>query len=564
MTSAQGPNDPKQPAPPADPTGDGGNGGKGGGLPPNLPEPVIEPRSRWLPSLVWVIPLVAALIGVILVVKTVSSRGPTVTISFVSAEGLEPGKTKVKFKDVDIGTVKTITLSKDHSRVLVDVQLTKEATDFAVQDTRFWVVRPRVAASGVTGLSTLLSGAYIGVDAGKSTEDQSYFVGLETPPAVTGDQKGHTFTLHGESLGSLDIGSPVYYRRVQVGQVVAFSLDKDGTGVTLQVFVNAPYDQHVGTNSRWWHASGVDLRLDSSGFTLNTQSLATVMLGGIAFQTPPNQESGPQAQNNATFRLASDQADAMRDPDGQAVHVVMNFNQSLRGLSVGAPVDFRGIVLGQVTGIGVQYDPKSHSFMMPVTIDLYPDRLNRRAKQLLPEQGTVASQDMLQLLAKRGLRGQLRTGNLLTSQLYVALDFFPKSPPAQVNVNAEPIELPTVPNTLDELQLQIADIADIARKIDKIPFDQIGNNLNGSLKQANALFDRLDKEVVPEMRDTLTQAKKTFNEAQSTLQSDSPIQSDTRAAMQELTRTLQSLNALADYLERHPESLVHGKSGDRP
>jgi len=560
MTSAQGPNDPKQPAPPSDNPGDG-NKGKGGGLPPNLPDPVIEPRSRWLPSLVWVIPLVAALIGVILVVTTVSSRGPTVTISFVSAEGLEPGKTKVKFKDVDIGTVKTITLSKDHSRVLVDVQLTKEATDFAVKDTRFWVVRPRVAASGVTGLSTLLSGAYIGVDAGKSTDDQTYFIGLETPPAVTGDQKGHTFTLHGESLGSLDIGSPVYYRRVQVGQVVAFSLDKDGTGVTLQVFVTSPYDQYVGSNARWWHASGVDLRLDSSGFTLNTQSLATVVLGGIAFQTPPNQQSGPQAQNNTTFRLAGDQADAMRDPDGQPVHVVMNFNQSLRGLSVGAPVDFRGIVLGQVTGIGVQYDPKSHAFMMPVTIDLYPDRLGRRAKQALPEQGTTASQDMLQLLVKRGLRGQLRTGNLLTSQLYIALDFFPKAPPAKVNVANDPLELPTVPNTLDELQLQIADIA---RKIDKIPFDEIGTNLNGSLKNANALFDKLDKEVMPEMRDTLTQAKKTFGQAQSTLQSDSPLQSDVHHALQELTRTLQSLNSLADYLERHPESLLRGKSGDKP
>jgi paraquat-inducible protein B len=559
MTSGQGPNDPKQPEPPAKSNGDNGKGG--GGLPPNLPEPVIEPRSRWLPSLVWVIPLVAALIGVILVVKTVSSRGPTVTISFVSAEGLEPGKTKVKFKDVDIGTVKSITLSKDHSRVLADVQLTKEATDFAVKDTRFWVVRPRVAASGVTGLSTLLSGAYIGVDAGRSTDDQTYFVGLETPPAVTGDQKGHTFTLHGESLGSLDIGSPVYYRRVQVGQVVAFSLDKDGTGVTLQVFVASPYDQYVGTNSRWWHASGVDLRLDSSGFTLNTQSLATVVLGGIAFQTPPNQQAGPQAQNNATFRLAGDQADAMRDPDGQAVHIVMNFNQSLRGLSVGAPVDFRGIVLGQVTGIGVQYDSKSHAFLMPVTIDLYPDRLGRRTKQALPEQGTTASQDLLQLLVNRGLRGQLRTGNLLTSQLYIALDFFPKAAPAKINANNDPMELPTVPNTLDELQLQIADIA---KKIDKIPFDEIGTNLNGSLKNANALFDRLDKEVMPEMKDTLTQAKKTFGEAQSTLQSDSPLQSDVHQALQELTRTLQSLNSLADYLERHPESLVRGKSGDKP
>ncbi len=553
MTSAQGPNGPdRKDAPP---------GGTGGGLPPDLPEPVIEPRSRWLPSLVWLIPLVAALIGVILVVKTVSGRGPTVTISFVSAEGLEPGKTKVKFKDVDIGTVKNITLSKDHARVLVDVQLTKEATDFAVKDTRFWIVRPRVAASGVTGLSTLLSGAYIGVDAGKSTEDQTHFVGLETPPAVTGDQKGHTFTLHGDSLGSLDIGSPVYYRRVQVGQVTAFSLDKDGTGVTMQVFVNAPYDQYVGSNSRWWHASGVDLRLDSSGFTLNTQSLATVVLGGIAFQTPLNQQSGPQAKDNASFRLASDQADAIRDPDGPAVHVVMNFNQSLRGLSVGAPVDFRGIVLGQVTGIGVRYDKSSHALLMPVTIDLYPDRLGRCGADGVGNETEQERRDTLDLLVKRGLRGQLRTGNLLTSQLYVALDFFPKAGQAKVTMNGDKIELPTVPNTLDELQLQIADIA---RKIDKIPFDKIGTNLNGSLKNTNALFDKLDKEVLPEMRDTLGQAKKTFGAAQATLQSDSPIQSDTRQAMQELTRTLQSLNALADYLERHPESLLRGKQGEKP
>jgi paraquat-inducible protein B len=553
MTSGQGPNGPDKTDPPQ-------SGGSGGGLPPNLPEPVIEPRSRWLPSLIWVIPLVAALIGVFLVIKTVSGRGPTVSISFVSAEGLEPGKTKVKYKDVDIGTVQGITLTKDHSRVLVDVRLTKEATDFAVKDTRFWVVRPRVAASGVSGLSTLLSGAYIGVDIGKSTEDRTHFVGLETPPAITGDQKGHTYTLHGESLGSLDIGSPVYYRRVQVGQVTAFSLDKNGTGVTMQVFVTSPYDQYVGTNSRWWHASGVDLRLDSSGFTLNTQSLATVILGGVAFQTPPNQQSGPQAKDNTAFKLGSDQADAMRDPDGDPVRVVMNFNQSLRGLSVGAPVDFRGIVLGQVTGIGVRYDRTTHSLMMPVTIDLYPDRLGRRGADVTDET-EAERKNVLQILVKRGLRGQLRTGNLLTSQLYVALDFFPKAAAAKVNTDGDPIELPTVPNTLDELQLQIADIA---RKLDKIPFDQIGSNLNDSLKNANALFGKMDKEVLPEMRGTLEEAKKTFSQAQSTLSSDSPIQSDTRQAMQELTRTLQQLNALADYLERHPESLLRGKQGDKP
>ncbi|CAB3749539.1 PqiB family protein [Paraburkholderia solisilvae] len=543
------PQDPTPDAPRHDPPG------------PDIPEPEIDARRRWLPSLVWVIPLIAALIGVALVIQSIYERGPTITISFSTAEGLEPGKTKVKYKDVDIGYVKTIKLSNNHSRVLVYVQLTKEAEDFAVKDSRFWVVRPRIGASGVTGLSTLLSGSYIGVDGGRSTETQTEFVGLETPPAVTVDQKGRQFTLRGESLGSIDIGSPVFYRRVQVGQVTGFSLDKDGTGVTVQVFVSAPFDQYVGTNSRWWHASGVDLRLDSSGFKLNTQSLATVIVGGLAFQSPPGQAVGVQAPNNMTFRLGDDQSDAMREPDGVPVQVVMNFNQSLRGLSVGAQVDFRGIVLGQVTSIGVQYDPKARNFTMPVTMNLYPDRLGKRTRDSLPAPGTESSHLLLQALVQHGLRGQLRTGNLITGQLYIALDMFPNAPKATVDASHEPLELPTMPNTLDELQLQIADIA---KKLDKVPFDQIGNNLNTALTHADKLFTKLDTEVLPQARDTLAAAKQTFGSAEATLQQDSPMQSDVHQALQELTRTLQSLNALSDYLERHPESLVRGKQGDKP
>ncbi|RAB97885.1 mammalian cell entry protein [Burkholderia multivorans] len=525
------------------------------------PDPTISTKSGWLPSLVWLVPLIAALIGIGLVVRSVRERGPEITISFHSAEGLEPGKTQVKYKDVEIGMVKTIKLSKDLSRVLVEVQLKKEAEDFAVKDSRFWIVRPRVGATGVSGLGTLLSGAYIGVDAGRSQDVQTDFTGLEKPPAVTADQKGTQYVLRGDSLGSVDIGSPVYYRRVQVGQVVGFSLDKDGTGVTFNVFVNAPYDQYVGTNSRWWQASGVDLRLDSSGPKLNTQSLATVILGGIAFQTPPNQSSGVLAPNNTTFRLAADEGDAMRDPDGQPLQVVMNFNQSLRGLGIGAPVDFRGIVLGEVTNIGIDYDPKTKNFTMPVTMNVYPERLGRRFRETIASKGEAARLEIVQRLVQHGLRGQLRTGNLLTSQLYVALDFFPKAPPAKVDVSHQPLELPTVPNTLDELQLQVADIA---KKLDKVPFDQIGANLNSALSNADKLFKQLDTQVAPEARDTLSAAKQTFSTAEATLQQDSPLQSDVRGALKELTRTLQSLNALADYLERHPESLIKGKPGDQP
>jgi paraquat-inducible protein B len=528
--------------------------------PPPPPDPAISTKSGWLPSLVWLVPLIAALIGIGLVIKSVRERGPEITISFRNAEGLEPGKTQVKYKDVEIGTVKTIKLSKDLARVLVDVQLKKEAEDFAVKGSRFWVVRPRVGATGVSGLGTLLSGGYIGVDAGRSQDTQTEFTGLETPPPVTADQKGTQYVLRGDSLGSIDIGSPIYYRRVQVGQVVGFSLDKDGTGVTVHVFVNAPYDQYVGTNSRWWQASGVDLRLDSSGFKLNTQSLATVILGGIAFQSPPGQAAGAVAPDNTTFRLGSDQADAMREPDGEPIQVVMNFNQSLRGLGVGAPVDFRGIVLGEVTNIGIDYDPATKNFTMPVTMNVYPERLGRRFRETIESKGEAARREILARLVQHGLRGQLRTGNLLTSQLYVALDVFPKAAPVKIDPMQQPIELPTVPNTLDELQLQVADIA---KKLDKVPFDQIGANLNSALTNADKLFKQLDTQVAPQARDTLSAAKQTFSTAEATLQQDSPIQSDVRQALKELTRTLQSLNTLADYLERHPESLLKGKPGDK-
>ncbi|WP_322010155.1 intermembrane transport protein PqiB [Paraburkholderia sp. J12] len=545
-------NNPKGPTPPS----------AGGPLPPELPEPEIVRPKRWLPSLVWIVPLVAALIGIALVVKSVVDRGPTITISFASAEGLEPGKTKVKYKDVDIGSVRAIKLSPNLSHVLVTVELTKDAEAFAVKDSRFWVVRPRVGASGVSGLSTLLSGSYIGADAGRSKDTATDFTGLEAPPAVTIDEKGHRYTLHSDTLGSLDIGTPIFYRRIQVGQVTGYSLDKDGTGVTVQVFVSAPYDQYVGTNTRWWHASGVNVQLDSSGIKVDTQSLATIVVGGLAFQAPPGKALGPQAPDNATFNLADNETDAMREPDGAPVRVVMYFNQSLRGLSVGAPVDFRGIVLGQVTDIGIEYDPKEHNFAMPVTVDLYPLRLSRRVHNgEAPAPYTPQSRELLQRLVDRGLRGQLRTGNLLTGQLYVALDIFPKAPSAKVDLDHDPIQLPTIPNSLEELQLQVADIA---KKLDKIPFDQIGTNLNDSLKNANQLFTQVNGQLLPQLRGTLDEAQKTFAAAQSTLQQDSPLQSDVHEAMQQLTRTLQSLNSLSDYLERHPESLLRGKSGDNP
>ncbi|BBO60230.1 intermembrane transport protein PqiB [Mycoavidus sp. B2-EB] len=524
-----------------------------------LPTPVVEPRGRWVPSLVWLIPLLAALIGIGLAGQAILASGPTIVISFKTAEGLEPGITKVKYKDVEIGEVKEIKLSKDLSQVLVEVELTRNATSFAVTDTRFWVVRPRIAANGVSGLNTLLSGSYIGVDAGQANQVCKDFIGLETPPAITGDQKGQPFTLHSDTLGSLDIGSPVYYRRVPVGRVVASQLDKDGRGVTLSIFIHAPYDQYVRANTRFWHASGINLNLNANGFDLNTQSLVAMFIGGIAFQTPPGQTLNQAAPNNSHFQLAADEADAMQGTGAQPIRIVFNFAQSLRGLSVGAPVDFRGITLGQVESIGVDYNPKTHTLRMPVTAILYPDRLSQSFAQAFNPKGQEQKAQLLTTLSKRGLRAQLRTGNLLTGQLYVALDMFPKAAPVKFDPTRQPFELPTLPNTLDQLQLQVTELV---RKLDKIPFDEIGLHLNSTLKRTNHLLQQLETQLAPQARDMLLSAQKTFDAANATLQQGSPLQTDIHQALTALTRTLQSLNALADYIERHPEALIHGKSRD--
>jgi paraquat-inducible protein B len=531
-------------------------------LPPQAPQPEVDRPSRWLPSLVWLIPLLAAIIGATQVASWLLDKGPEITVSFATGDGLEAGKTKVKYKDVDIGQVTKVKLGPDANRVLATIQMAKEAGRFAAADSRFWVVRPQIGTSGVSGLGTLLSGPYIGAAPGKSTDTSADFIGLENAPAVPLGLKGREYRLHGDSLGSLAAGAPVYYRRVRVGQVASTQLDQTGQGVDLSVFIEQPYVGMVGDDTRWWHASGVDVRLDANGFKLNTQSLATLVTGGIAFESPEGRKPTAEAQAGTRFLLAADRAAALRPPDGPAVTTVLFFEQSLRGLSAGAPVDFRGIVLGEVRNVGIEYDRQAKKFRMPVTVDLYPSRLGQSVLDALDADAS-GPRDALAQMVKRGFRGQLRTGSLLTNQLYVNLDFFPKAPKAALHtlpMRDDVLVLPTVPGPLDELQSQLSRIA---TKLDKIPFDQIGNNLNKTLVQANAMIERLDGKVLPEMQAALDAAKQTLTSANGLLQQDSPLQSELRQTLQDVQQTVESLNQLTDYLERHPESLIRGKAKEK-
>jgi len=536
--------------------------------PPALPKPKVARRREWLPSLIWLIPIVAALVGVTLVARILMERGPEIVLTFKTAEGLEAGKTAVKYKDVQIGLVQSLRLARDRSHVRVLVQLNKDAEGFTSADSRFWVVRPRLDTSGISGLGTLLSGAYIGADAGVEKETAGEFTGLEAPPIVTRGDSGQQFLLRARDVGSLDVGSPVYFRRIKVGQVAAYELDGDGRGVTLRVFVNAPYDKFVGMNTRFWQASGIDAQLSASGFTLRTQSLATILLGGIAFQAPDD-AMGPLAKENTAFVLAQDESAAMKEPDGPSQTLLMYFNQSLRGLTPGAPVDFRGVVLGEVKSIGVEFDRAEREFRMPVLVQIYPDRLRRRESGAGAQatESRATQQERLRFLAEKGLRAQLRNGNLLTGQVYVALDFFPKAPPAKIDLSKSPIELPTIANGLDEIQSQVQEIA---TKLNKVPYEQIATDLrttlatlNKTLTSAEQTVSRINTDVTPELAAAMKDVRKTVNSAERTLADDSPLQQDMRQTLRELTRAAGSVRVLTDYLERHPESLLRGKPDDK-
>jgi len=530
-----------------------------------LPQARLEERRRWSPSLVWLIPVVAALIGGYLTVQAILSRGPTITIAFRNAEGLEAGKTRIKYRDVDIGEVTSVKVSEDRKSIIATAQISKEAEPYLTSDSRFWIVRPRIAGGSVSGLGTLLSGAYIGMDAGRSKTSSQRFTGLDVPPIITGDLPGRQFVLKSADLGSLDIGAPVYFRRVPVGQVVAYALDKSGQGLDLTVFINAPYDRFVVPDTRFWHASGVDLSISANGLKVNTQSLTAIALGGIAFESPSSGDNAQPAAANAVFGLAETRDVAMRTADHEVYPIRLKFQQSVRGLSVGAPVDFRGIVIGEVTAIGLEQDKARKDFNMLVDVRIFPSRLLAMSSNLDKDR-SLRQQLSLKQMVTNGLRAQLRSGSLITGQLFVALDFVRDAKPAQLGHEQDMDVMPTIPGDLEELQ---AMMQRIARKLDKMPLESISAGLDQSVHELRAmlaatrqLMGNIDDKMLPQATQTLDKLQKTLDDTQQVLQANSPLQQDMRNAALEVSETARSVRALVDYLDRHPEALIRGKQGD--
>jgi paraquat-inducible protein B len=539
-----------------------------------VPEPVVRRRSG--PSLVWLIPLLTALIGGWLIYKTLSEKGPALTISFKHAEGIEVGKTRIKYKSLDIGVVEGLRFSEDFARVLVLARMNKEAAPFLRRGTRFWVVKPSLGVRGVSGLSTLISGAYIEIEPGQGAAE-THFIGLEVPPVVAADEAGRRIELVAARLGSIDRGSPLYYQGILAGEVLGYEMANDYRSVLIHAFVKEPFDRLLRSSTRFWHASGVEVAIGADGLRVQTESLQAMLFGGIAFDTPDSQDGASENTEGLVFTLYDDRRSIQEHAYTSKARFVLYFDESVRGLAVGAPVEFKGIKIGQVTGIRLEYEPKSGTFRIPVVIDIEPERVVERGAGL-----RAAPQAAFQALVKRGLRARLETGNLLTGQMFVALDMHPKTPVRLARAGGPYPELPTIPASIGQMT---ASLENILGKLERIDLEGIGINLKGTLvgtnKIANApelersiadlsaslaslrgILRKVDRHAEPiaaNLDKALASARDTLALMDRVLAPDSPLHDHASQLAEELGEAARAIRALVDMLQRDPQSVLFGR-----
>jgi len=515
-------------------------------------------------SIVWVIPLVALIIGGWLAFKAISEKGPTITITFATAEGLEAGKTKIKYREVDIGQVETITLSKDVSKVLVTAKMIKGSEPYLTDQTKFWVVRPRISGGSVSGLGTMLSGAYIGIDGSDKGSPAFSFTGLEVAPVVTIGQPGRHFILNAEMLGSLDIGAPVYYRQIPVGQVVGYGFNEDGNAVDVKIFVEAPHHTKVTENTRFWNASGFDVTLNSQGLKVDTQSMISIISGGIAFDVVKDFPPGNEAQENAAFYLYADQ-DAIKEKKYSIRNYwTLLFDESVRGLSVGAPVELYGIKIGEVVALNLEFDLEKKKFQVPVIVAMEPERIGSAQKEAALKISKDDPEALVRLLVEqKGLRAQLQSGNLLTGQLTINMTFVKDAPKAMLTNYGGLRVIPTIPGSFEKFQ---ESLSKIIANLEKVQFDQLSTDLQQVLKEARTtaaeiggLAKKMNSETTPQLQATLSELQKTLVDVQKGMGKDSPFNYNTTKSMEELSMTLRSLRELTDTLKNQPQSIIYGK-----
>jgi paraquat-inducible protein B len=531
----------------------------------NLPEDELEATDVNLSKridlpLVWLLPLIALLVSAWLIFKSESEKGLIITINFPTAEGLEVDKTKIRYLDVDMGKVTAITINKDLKTIRVTAQMNSTATDYLKEGTNFWVVKPQVGLGGISGLGTLLSGSYIELKPGNGRE-QLNFTGLTVPPVMKNQIDGRQFILETNNLGSMRPGTPINFHGIPVGEVLSHKLSDEANAIHLSIFINAPYDQFIRKNTRFWIDSGVDLSASADGFKVRTGPLVSLLSGGIAFRASGKDTIADIKPEQSMFQLYDTYDQSTQIAYTNTLKYVMHFNGSVRGLAEGAPVQLRGIPIGRVTGISLELDKKTAEIRVPVIVELEPDRI-----ESINDDAKVSDKDVMEQLIKKGLRAQLQTGSLVTGQLLIDLDFHPESTSVSyVNPHSNYPVFPTTASSFEEFTHSAQTIMD---KIAKLPLDNLTNEMNKTLtslqdtsKAATNLLTTANGTMAT-AKDTLGNASITMKSAQQVIGNLEPGSTgyyEFHKMLQEFTQAASSIKQLTDYLEQHPESLIRGK-----
>lgn len=548
-------------------------------LEPEAEPPAAKVRRRARLSPVWLVPIVAVIIGGYLAWAAQQDRGPEVKVSFASGEGLEAGRTRIKYKDVDVGTVERVKI-RDDRRIVVTARMEPDAAEYMTSGTRFWVVTPQVGAGGITGLGTLVSGAFIEIDPGPG-DPQYEFRGLDEAPEIRSDVPGRNFTLRAVTLGAVTRGAPVYYRGIDVGQVLGFDLaEDDSDDVTVSIFVRAPYDQLVHRQTRFWNASGLSIGTGAEGVQVRLASIQSLVLGGIEFETPASAVTSEVASPGTEFVLFEDFDAAQQAAYTRRTMFLVDFEGSARGLQPGAPVEVRGIRVGSVADVRLAYSESASSLLVRTLIGIEPERVQAVNADTGEESPPASVEEMV----RRGLRAQLRTGNLLTGELLVDLDFVPGAGDGEMHRIGEYQVIPSVPTQLETIQ---ASATAVLEKFAALPIDELVASLTNTTKAVEAAVASPETEatlaslrttlievgravgpLVTSLQGSATAANQTLRQANETLLSvqrtigpDAPLQADVRGLVRELESAARSVRAFADYLERHPEALLRGKGG---
>jgi paraquat-inducible protein B len=523
------------------------------------PAPQATSERRPL-RIIWLLPVIALGIAAWFLVGSLRARGPEITIRFETADGLEVGKSLIKHKDVVLGTVEGLKPVEGFKHVEVTARMNHLSEEYLNKGSQFWIVRPRVSVEEITGLGTLLSGAYIEMAPG-SGEKADSFAGLEAPPAVNPDAKGKSFTLLTDDLGTLAAGSSVIYHGVKVGEILGYTLSTEKPPVAVQIFVNDPYTGLVHAGSQFWNASGVQVSIGAGGLKVNARSLQTIFLGGVMFDVPPNGVAGPAAASGAKFTLYPDQRHAEDTAYTTKVRFLLKPEGSIAGLDPGDDVTMFGQKIGQVDDAHIEFNAAAGKAEAMVLIGIEPERLNFKDLDSKSPDLAAKTQALFQHLVDQKLRASLVPSNLLTGTKQIDFDFAPDAEPAKIIPGGQYPEFPMVP--ADDLTSAIKSLRKTLNTVDKTisspevkhaiqELDKTLTNLDGVTKQANdkigPLIDKL-RNFADTADDTLKKASSSGGQG-----------GDLPGTLRELKDAARSVRILADYLENHPESLLKGKS----